>query len=110
MSMRTGFPDTIKFTSAMEELELAHAQHCSIAALARPFQQAISIASIAVEIFTKEQNSECPELPDAYLRFKWPHESPSVHEDGSRQDAATKGQSCPVGVCPREKSEKMPDE
>jgi hypothetical protein len=70
MSVRTVFPDTIEFTSAMEELPRAHARHCSIAALAKPFQRATSTASIAVEIFTEEQNSECPELPEGYLGFK----------------------------------------
>ncbi|MBT1156717.1 hypothetical protein J1C56_14045 [Aminobacter anthyllidis] len=70
MSVRIGFPDAIKFTLALEELVLAHARHCSIAALAKPFQRAISIASIAAEIFTEEQNSECPGLPEGYLRFK----------------------------------------
>lgn len=70
MLVRTGFPDAIKFTLAVEELAQAHARHCSIAALAKPFQRAISTASIAVEIFMEEQNSECPELPEGYLRFK----------------------------------------
>lgn len=34
MSVRIGFPDTIKFTSAIEELALAFARHYSVIALA----------------------------------------------------------------------------